>query len=62
MSFANFKYKYSIVFITNFHMKSKETIEYIINWIKNYVNDNKLNGLTGVSGGVDSALTSYYAL
>ena len=59
MSFANFNYKYSIVFITNFHMKSKETIEYIINWIKNYVNDNKLNGLViGVSGGVDSALTS----
>lgn len=40
-------------------MKSKETIEYIINWIKKYVSDNKLNGLViGVSGGIDSALTS----
>ena len=40
-------------------MKSKEIIEYIINWIKKYVNDNKLEGLViGVSGGIDSALTS----
>ena len=40
-------------------MKEKETIEHITNWIKSYIYKSNLNGLTiGVSGGIDSALTS----
>jgi NAD+ synthase len=40
-------------------MKTSETIEFIVDWIKNYKETNGLNGLVvGVSGGVDSALTS----
>tara|TARA_B100001287_G_scaffold261583_1_gene250752 strand:- start:2202 stop:2987 length:786 start_codon:yes stop_codon:yes gene_type:complete len=40
-------------------MKKSETIELIVNWIKNYKKNNHINGLiVGVSGGIDSALTS----
>ena len=42
-------------------MNSKDKIEYIVNWIKNYTNTIKKQPVTlviGVSGGVDSALTS----
>ena len=42
-------------------MNSKDKIEYIVNWIKNYTNTIKTQPVTlviGVSGGVDSALTS----
>ena len=40
-------------------MKKSETIELIVNWIKNYQESNQINGLVvGVSGGIDSALTS----
>ena len=40
-------------------MKKTETIDHIVNWIKNYHNKNKIDGLViGVSGGIDSALTS----
>ena len=42
-------------------MNSKDKIEYIVNWIKNYINTIKSQPVTlviGVSGGVDSALTS----
>ena len=42
-------------------MNSKDKIEYIVNWIKNYTNTIKTQPITlviGVSGGVDSALTS----
>lgn len=40
-------------------MKTKETINHIVNWIKEYVDSNNLNGLiVGISGGVDSALVS----
>ena len=40
-------------------MKKTETINHIVNWIKNYHNKNKIDGLViGVSGGIDSALTS----
>ena len=40
-------------------MKTSETIDFIVNWIKNYKEVNRLNGfVVGVSGGVDSALTS----
>ena len=40
-------------------MKTSETIEFIVDWIKKYKETNNLNGLVvGVSGGIDSALTS----
>ena len=40
-------------------MKTSETVKFIVDWIKNYKQTNKLNGLVvGVSGGIDSALTS----
>ena len=42
-------------------MNSKDKIEYIVNWIKNYAKTIKSQPVTlviGVSGGVDSALTS----
>ena len=40
-------------------MNSKLTTEYIITWIKNYCSKNRITSLViGVSGGIDSALTS----
>jgi len=40
-------------------MKQKETILYIVNWLKSYCEKSGRNGfVVGVSGGVDSALTS----
>ena len=40
-------------------MKKTEIIKFIVDWIKNYKETNNLNGfVVGVSGGVDSALTS----
>ena len=40
-------------------MKKSETVKFIVDWIKNYKETNNLNGfVVGVSGGIDSALTS----
>ena len=42
-------------------MNSKDKIVYISNWIKDYaksINNNPTTLVIGVSGGVDSALTS----
>jgi NAD+ synthase len=40
-------------------MKNKETIAYIANWLKRYCDTSGMNGfVVGVSGGIDSALTS----
>jgi len=41
-------------------MKSAKKVEnYIIEWLKSYLNESKMNGfVVGVSGGVDSAVTS----
>ena len=40
-------------------MKTLEVINHIVNWIKNYKEKNDIKGLVvGVSGGIDSALTS----
>ena len=40
-------------------MNNKEVIEYIVNWLKSYALENGMNGFViGVSGGIDSALTS----
>ena len=37
----------------------KKVINYIVEWLKNYANENKMNGfVVGISGGIDSALTS----
>ena len=37
----------------------KKVSEHIINWINTYLENSKINGLVvGVSGGIDSALTS----
>ena len=40
-------------------MKTKDVAHYIINWLNDYAEESKLDGfVVGVSGGVDSALTS----
>ena len=40
-------------------MKISETVKFIVDWIKDYKRTNNINGLVvGVSGGIDSALTS----
>lgn len=40
-------------------MKTKEVADHIINWLNAYVEESKLDGFViGISGGVDSALTS----
>tara|TARA_B100000902_G_scaffold395993_1_gene455804 strand:+ start:4474 stop:5250 length:777 start_codon:yes stop_codon:yes gene_type:complete len=43
-------------------MKKEETINHIVDWIKNYHSQSRTKGLViGVSGGIDSALTSTLA-
>jgi NAD+ synthase len=40
-------------------MKTEKVAEYIINWLPEYATNSKVNGfVVGVSGGIDSALTS----
>jgi len=40
-------------------MEIADIVEYIVNWLKTYVEKSGLNGFTiGVSGGIDSAVTS----
>lgn len=40
-------------------MQNQKVIHYIVNWLKEYVEKSKVNGfVVGVSGGIDSALTS----
>ncbi|MBB78251.1 MAG: NAD(+) synthase [Crocinitomicaceae bacterium] len=40
-------------------MKTKKITKYIINWLNNYCKKNNLSGfIVGISGGIDSALTS----
>ncbi len=40
-------------------MKNKEVINHIVSWLKNYSEQSKTNGFViGISGGIDSALTS----
>lgn len=40
-------------------MKYKEIIEHIVNWLKDYSDNSKTNGyVIGISGGIDSAVTS----
>lgn len=40
-------------------MKTKEVIDHIVNWLKEYASNAKMNGfVVGVSGGVDSAVVS----
>lgn len=40
-------------------MQKKEIIQYIVNWLKTYSSNSKTQGFViGISGGVDSALTS----
>lgn len=40
-------------------MKTQEIIEHIVNWLSNYIDSTGLKGFTvGVSGGIDSAVTS----
>jgi NAD+ synthase len=39
--------------------KRREAIDYITNWLKTYADNSKVNGfIIGISGGIDSALTS----
>lgn len=40
-------------------MKNKDVINHIVDWLNNYSNQSKTNGFViGISGGIDSALTS----
>ena len=39
-------------------MLVSKRIDFISNWINNYVKENKFNLVVGVSGGIDSAVTS----
>lgn len=40
-------------------MKTEKVIDYIVNWLKEYATNAKMNGfVVGVSGGIDSAVTS----
>ena len=40
-------------------MKTEKVAEYIINWLKDYAENAKVKGfVVGVSGGIDSAVTS----
>jgi NAD+ synthase len=40
-------------------MKNKEVINHIVGWLKDYAQNNKMKGfVVGISGGIDSALTS----
>ncbi|RLB93556.1 MAG: NAD(+) synthase, partial [Deltaproteobacteria bacterium] len=40
-------------------MQTPDLVTYIVNWLKTYVEKSGLNGFTiGVSGGIDSAVTS----
>ena len=46
----------------NYKMKEKEVIQHIINWMTDYQKRSNTNGFViGVSGGIDSALTSTLA-
>ena len=40
-------------------MKKQETIQHIVNWLNHYSEQSRTNGFViGISGGIDSALTS----
>lgn len=40
-------------------MQTEKVIDHIVNWLKNYANNAKVNGFViGISGGIDSAVTS----
>ncbi|PNQ73899.1 NAD(+) synthase [Hanstruepera neustonica] len=40
-------------------MHTEKVIDYIVNWLKDYANNAKVNGFViGISGGIDSAVTS----
>ncbi len=40
-------------------MQSEKVIEHIVNWLKNYAVNSKMDGfVVGISGGIDSAVTS----
>ncbi len=40
-------------------MNTEKVVEYIVNWLKDYAINAKVNGFViGISGGIDSAVTS----
>ncbi|MGJ8592015.1 MAG: NAD(+) synthase [Aquaticitalea sp.] len=40
-------------------MKTEKVVDYIVNWLKDYATNAKVNGFViGISGGIDSAVTS----
>lgn len=40
-------------------MKTEKVVDYIVNWLKDYATNAKVNGfIIGISGGIDSAVTS----
>ena len=56
----------SVIFVSNtflrqlnYPMKTKQVIAHIVSWLKNYIeNSNSKGFVVGVSGGIDSAVTS----
>ncbi|WP_185882983.1 NAD(+) synthase [Blattabacterium cuenoti] len=41
-------------------IKEKKIIKHIVSWLKKYIKKSKLNGfIVGISGGIDSSVTSY---
>jgi NAD+ synthase len=58
--FVNLAAKVPILVISNsFWMDSKKTVDYIVDWLGSYANKAGLKGfVVGISGGIDSALTS----
>ena len=57
--------KYTLVFKTKVNMQKNSSVncekvnEHIVNWLKTYAQNAKVNGFViGISGGIDSAVTS----
>ena len=47
------------VFFLSQNMQTKKVIDYIVNWLEDYATNSGINGFVmGVSGGIDSAVTS----
>jgi len=47
------------IFIFTLYMKHNNIIQHIVNWLKTYSENSKTEGFViGISGGIDSALTS----
>ena len=44
--------------LNSIKMQTEKVVDYIVNWLKDYATNAKVNGFViGISGGIDSALT-----